>query len=144
MAIFTTGAIENRGREIKSLVVRGANVGTQAADVLLEVFHALNAADGPSVQQLYVQRLVAVGPDQLQTFDNIFSDLDAVTVRVTTSNLGADTVSVSVTARDSQRRLTGLQPSVERIIASPQLAAVRVADNNQTTGILTDNNRTTG
>jgi hypothetical protein len=116
MAIHSTGAIENRGRDLKSLVVRAANVGTDSADVLLEVFHALNAADGPSMQQLYIQRLVSVPSNQLQTFDNIFADLDAVTVRVTTSNLGQDTISVSVTARDAQkRRIPGLQPSVERI-----------------------------
>jgi hypothetical protein len=116
MAIHSTGAIENRGRDIKSLVVRAANVGTDSADVLLEVFHALNAADGPSMQQLYVPRLVNVQSNQLQTFDNIFADLDAVTVKVTTSNLGQDAISVSVTARDVQkRRIPGLQPSVERI-----------------------------
>jgi hypothetical protein len=98
------------------MVVRAANVGTDSADVLLEVFHALNAGDGPSMQQLYVQRLVAIPPNQLQTFDNIFTDLDAVSVRVTTSNLGQDTISVTVTARDAQqRRIAGLQPSMERL-----------------------------
>jgi hypothetical protein len=116
MAIHSTGAIENRGRDIKSLIVRAANVGADTADVLLEVFHAVNAADGLSMQQLYVQRLVAVPSNQLQTFDNIFADLDAVTVRVSTSNLGQDTISVSVTARDVQRRrIPGFQPPVERI-----------------------------
>jgi hypothetical protein len=116
MAIHSTGAIENRGRDIKSLVVRAANVGIDSADVLLEVFRALNASDGPSTQQLYVQRLVAVPPNQLQTFDNIFADNDAVTVKVTTSNLGQDTISVSVSARDAQqRRIPGIQPTVERI-----------------------------
>jgi hypothetical protein len=116
MAIHSTGAIENRGRDIKSLVVRAANVGTDSAEVLFEVFHALNAEDGPSMQQLYVQRLVAVPPNQLHSFDNIFADLDAVTVKVTTSNLGQDSISVSVTARDAQKkRIPGFQPPLERI-----------------------------
>jgi hypothetical protein len=111
------------------MVVRAANVGTDSADVLLEVFHALNPADGPSIQQLYVQRLVAVTPNQLHTFDNIFADLDAVTVRVTTSNLGQDTIAVTVTARDAQqRRIAGLQPSIERIPNSqPQFGVGRQA-----------------
>jgi hypothetical protein len=129
MAIHSTGAIENRSRDIKSLVVRATNVGTDAADVLLEVSHALNSSDGPSMQQLYVQRLVSVPPNQLHTFDNIFSELDVVTVKVTTSNLGQDTISVSVAARDAQkRRISGLQPTVERIPVAnfqPQFGVIR-------------------
>jgi hypothetical protein len=121
MAVITTGALENRSREIKSLAVRAANVGTQMTDVLLEVFHAPNASDGPSVQQLYVQRLISVAPDQLHTFDNIFGDLDAVTVRLTTSGLGQDTVAVTVSTRDAQRRnIPGLQAVQAARISSPQ------------------------
>ncbi|WP_219837077.1 hypothetical protein [Paenibacillus sp. R14(2021)] len=105
MAIYSTGAIENRGRDMKSLTVRAANIGTAAGNVLLEVFHALNAADGVSQQVLYVQRLVSVAPDQLHTFDNIFPDLDSVTVRVTTSDLGQALIAVSVASRDAQRRV---------------------------------------
>jgi hypothetical protein len=105
MARFSTGAIENRVRDMKSLTVRAANIGTDSANVLLEVFHAPGAADGPSMQVLFVQRLVSVIPDQVQTFDNIFADLDAVTVRVTTSGDGMDSIAVSVAARDAQRRV---------------------------------------
>ncbi|TFE25226.1 hypothetical protein [Cohnella luojiensis] len=105
MARLSTGAIENRGRDMKSLTVRAANIGSDSAEVLLEVFHARGAADGPSMQELYVQRLVAVIPNQLQTFDNIFADLDAVTVRVTTSGVGEDSIAVSVAARDAGRRV---------------------------------------
>ncbi len=90
---------------MKSLTVRAANIGTAAGNVLLEVFHALNAADGVSQQVLYVQRLVSVAPDQLHTFDNIFPDLDSVTVRVTTSDLGQALIAVSVASRDAQRRV---------------------------------------
>ncbi|MBN2909809.1 hypothetical protein JQC72_09760 [Polycladomyces sp. WAk] len=74
MAIITTGANENRSRDMKSLSVRAANIGADSADVLLEVFRAVpSAGDGPASQELYVQRLVSVEPNQLQTFDNIFA-----------------------------------------------------------------------
>ncbi len=104
MARLSTGAIENRLRDMKSLTVRAANIGTDSANVLFEVFHARRAADGPSTQELYVQRLVTVIPDQVQNFDNIFADLDAVTVRVTTSGAGQDSIAVSVAALDAARR----------------------------------------
>ncbi|UUZ80749.1 hypothetical protein LJK88_38990 [Paenibacillus sp. P26] len=87
------------------MAVRAANVGTDPADVLLEVHFAAQAGDGLAVQQMYVQRLVAVPPNQVMTFDDIFADLDAVTVNVTTSGVGADFIAVSVAARDAQRRV---------------------------------------
>jgi hypothetical protein len=103
MAIYSTGVVDNRRRVIRSLDIHAANIGPAAADVLLEVFHGNGVADGPSQQVLYVQRLVSVTPDQFHTFGDIFSDLDTVTARITTSNVGQNSVAVSIVARDAQR-----------------------------------------
>jgi hypothetical protein len=109
MAIFSTGVIDNRRRAIRSLDIHAANIGSDPADMLLEVFHAGGAADGPSEQVLYVQRLVTVTPDRLHTFADIYADLDKVTVRITTSGLGQNAIAFSIAARDAQRReMTGL------------------------------------
>jgi len=45
MAIITTGSMENRSRDVRSLAVRAANVGTESANVLLEVFRAVPSAE---------------------------------------------------------------------------------------------------
>ncbi|NBD23509.1 YVTN family beta-propeller repeat protein [Paenibacillus glycinis] len=101
MPVYDTGPIENRSPRTTSLVIRLMNGGRDNAIASIQAYTVASASEGFSNPIVYEVYLVHLFPFNTQesTFSlvDLPADLDVFGVRVVTSGLAGDNVSVAVT-----------------------------------------------